>query len=97
MLAKRPRGVRGTFRLAARHGDETALAQSAREPQSVVSRDPLEEPTWDELSPHVDVALQNLAEKFRILIVLHYLQRQRAEDLAEQFALTQTSFAPAGG
>jgi RNA polymerase sigma factor (sigma-70 family) len=48
-----------------------------------------EEVPWEEVSPHVDAALDLLAEPDREALVLRFFERKRACDLAERYGISE--------
>lgn len=53
------------------------------------TRDPAEEPRWDELRHALDPALDRLPHRHRHVIIQHYLQRHSQDELAEMLQVTQ--------
>lgn len=49
------------------------------------------DPTWDELAPHVDKALDELPEKLRLPLVLYYLEGRGQSDLAGELGVDQST------
>ncbi len=48
-----------------------------------------EEATWEPMAPHVDLAIQELPEEFRVPLVAHYLEGRTQGDLAGELGISQ--------
>ena len=74
--------IRGEVRRRAR---EESVSQNMNE--SGVIRDP----SWQELKPHVDHAIEELPEDLKSPIILRYLQGKKQKDIAKVLGMNQST------
>jgi len=65
-----------------------ALRKRTEEVNAKMNAASRNDPTWHELAPHVDKALDELPEHLRIAIVEHLLQRRTQAEIAEQLGVS---------
>ena len=52
-----------------------------------------QDPTWDEVGPLIDQAIDELPEEFRIVLVEHFLRRRTQAELAEELRLSPATLS----
>jgi RNA polymerase sigma factor (sigma-70 family) len=62
-----------------RHYEEQAATRAQEDPG----------PAWAEIAPHVDHALDELPERLRLPIILHYLEGHSQSDVASELSVSQ--------
>lgn len=60
-----------------------------REAEAAAGQAP--EPTWAELAPHVDEALESIPEPLRVPLILHYIQGRSQDEIALELGLSQST------
>jgi len=100
-LVETPRPVRNLpawlHRVAARRALEVLRSErrrraaEARAPRPERDADP--EPTWDEVEPLVDEAIEGLPDELRIPVVLHFLEGRTHEAIAGQVGAAKATVA----
>jgi len=66
-----------------------AAVRRRHEEQAMPKSNDAQEPTWAEVAPHIDSAIDQLPEELRLPIVLHYLQGRSQADVAEELQVSQ--------
>jgi RNA polymerase sigma factor (sigma-70 family) len=73
-----------------RKHEQRAAVERADESAATAGVNPAE-PPWDELSPEVDEAIEDLPEKFRVPIILYYLRGLTDVDIAGELRISRGS------
>jgi RNA polymerase sigma factor (sigma-70 family) len=68
-----------------------AVTRRRHETQSAARQALEDEPTWAEVGPHVDEALESIPESLRVPLILHYIQGRSQADIAAELGLHQTT------
>jgi RNA polymerase sigma factor (sigma-70 family) len=68
-----------------------ASARSRHEEALMDNESRHEEPTWHEVAPHVDRALEGLPDEIRCPLVLHYLEGRSQQEVADELGINQST------
>jgi len=68
-----------------------ACTRNRHEEQAMKHRNNASEPTWAEIAPLVDRAIEELPEDLRAPLVLHYLQRRSQSEIAADLGVNQAT------
>lgn len=98
-LARRAGTIRsslpGWLHATARHASlEIAMKaqkRTQREASVPAVRKNVQEPTWEELEPHIDAAVQNLPEELQSPLVLHYFQGIPQSEIADIMGIDRST------
>lgn len=80
----------------ATHRSKDALRSAARrrhhEEQVMAHKSSgADDPTWQEIGPHVDIALAELPEELRLPIILHFLEQKSQTEVAAELGVDQST------
>ncbi|NQT20541.1 MAG: sigma-70 family RNA polymerase sigma factor [Planctomycetes bacterium] len=85
----------GWLHLAATRRSVDAVRRSAarkrHEEQAAMKPNNNSEPTWAEIAPHVDAAIDELPEEFCLPFILHYLQGRSQAEVAGELSVDQST------
>ncbi len=87
--------VPGWLHRTAMHRASNAIREAARrrrrEQIAFSEKESSGQPTWQEISPHVDSALDSLTEELRTVVILHYLQGLTQDQIAAQIGMHRST------
>lgn len=68
-----------------------ASARRRHEEQATMKSNSNSEPTWTEIAPHVDAAIEQLPEELRLPFILHYLQGRSQAEIGGELSVNQST------
>ena len=98
-LARRPHDVRtslaGWLHAAATSRSRNLLRhrdrQRRHERQAAMEQHDQADPTWRQIAPHLDHALDRMPENLRLPLVMHFLQGRTQDQIAERLGTSQST------